>query len=248
MDSLAVRDLERRWGLTLLSFLPSAIHGSVRSVQDKLLSLAYPNHEHIERRGEPTIELYSGHQLHCTHLTLKRSSAWGPVRKTDLVKPGRDLFDLYETILEIASTTSPMDVELTRVKVFGQDNSILLLGQCTSESATVREALLSGLNSRLPESLDLSTKQWNTDPAKYMQLHCRLGFVKRPLLQAEEFSNGVNSIDLPTLTCTFDHIALVHHRYRSLAAPQEGLVTFRLGTKVQKPLNRDEFVSAICLQ
>jgi|ERR1035441_5069869 hypothetical protein len=248
MNYLAVKDLEKRWGLTVVSFLPHSVHGLVRSLQDRLLLLVYPNGEHIERRGEPAIELYSGTQLHCTHLTLARSNGWGPVREADLVKPGRDLFALYQAILEVASYTSPMEVELTRLKVSAQDNSILLLGQCTGESIGAREGLLSGLNSSLPDSFYLSRRNWDTDAARYKQVHCRLGFIKRPLLNAEEFSKAVDALDLAPLTCTLDHIVLVHHRYRSLLTPHDGIVNFRLGASTPKPLTRDEFARALCLQ
>ena len=247
MNSLAVKDLERRWGLTIVSFLSSSIHDAVRSIQDRLLPLAYPNHEHIDRRGEPAIELYSTHQLHCTHLTLTRSNAWGPVRAADLVKPGRDLFALYETILEAASAAPPLEVELTRLKVSSSDNSILLLGQCTGPSAAAREVFLSTLNQRLPDTFELSRRDWDTDPAKYKQVHCRLGFIKRPLSKPEEFSHAVSVFDLPPLGCILDAVTLVHHRYRSMKTPHEGIVAFRLGTKTQSRLSREDFIRGVGL-
>src|SRR5690349_8282047 len=84
----AVKDLERRWGLTLVSFVPSGSAAPLLRVQ-RLVQKMLDDHL-VVRPDEPLVEFYDVEQLHSTHLTLTRSSARGPVRLADFVKPGTD--------------------------------------------------------------------------------------------------------------------------------------------------------------
>jgi hypothetical protein len=84
----AVKDLERRWGLTLASFVPSGSTAPLVQVQQRVQHML--DRRLVVRPADPLVDFHDAEQLHCTQLTLTRSSAWGPVRVADFVRPGVD--------------------------------------------------------------------------------------------------------------------------------------------------------------
>jgi len=248
MDTnLIVRDLEKRWGLTLVSFLPRDACARVLALQQEISRLAYgpaPG----PTVGEPAIEFYDQNHLHCSHFTLTRSSAWGPVRLEEFIKPDSDIRQLLTILCNAASLSAPIQVRLDRLRASEGKNSIVLLGSCTPATAPVRSALLSSLNQRLPEFFNISSRRADRDPEKYAEVHCRPAFFKRPIADFSEFARRLASLQFPPIECRFLEVSLVHHRYRSLAPPQEGILHIPLGGGCDHAIDRDQLITALAFR
>ena len=224
-SATAVRDLERRWGLTLVSFVPGGSAAPLLRLQQFLQSML--DRHLVVRPDEPMVEFYDVEQLHCTHLTLTRSSAWGPVRVTGFVKPGIDPQQLCDVLAREAQGLGTITVRLDRLVL--SDNGFLLFGSCADEDSVARRfRLLERLNTQLPGYVNLGRRAWDTDPARYGAVHMRVGFVKRPCGDYESLVAKVARSSIDPITLTFADVTLVHHRYRSLRAPHAGSLRFPL--------------------
>jgi hypothetical protein len=216
----AVKDLERRWGLTLVSFVPGESAGPLLRLQELIRTT-------LDGPDEPPVEFYDAEQLHCTQLTLTRSSARGPVRLADLVKPGVDPQRLCDILARETAGLGDITVRFDRLDV--TDNGFVLFGRCADEdSSGRRERVLERLNTELARCFNLSRRPWDTDPARYGSVHMRLCFVKRPCRDHESLAAEVAGSFGDPITLSFGAITLVHHRYRSLRAPHAGSLRFPL--------------------
>jgi hypothetical protein len=218
----AAKDLERRWGLTLVSFAPPGSAGPLLRLQDRVRTA-------LDRRqsDEPVVEFYDAAQLHCTHLTLTRSSARGPVRLADFVRPGIDPQRLCDILARETENLGAITVTLDRLVV--SDNGFQLVGACADEdSARRRSGLLERLNARLPGDFNLGRRAWDTDPGRHRFVHMRLGFLKRPCRDFASLVAEVAGVSLEPVTLSFAEVVLVHHRYRSLRGPHAGALRFPL--------------------
>jgi len=221
----AVKDLERRWGLTLVSFVPSRSAAPLLRLQQRVQNML-DRHLHV-RPDEPVVEFYDLEQLHCTQLTLTRSSAWGPVRLADFVKPGIDPQELSNILVRETEELGDITVRLDRLVLSG--DGFLLLGSCADEDSVGRRfRLLERLNAQLPRCFNLSRRPWDTDPAQHGRVHMRLGFAKRPCSDYESLVAEVARSSIDPITLSFADVVLVHHRYRSLLAPHAGSLRFPL--------------------
>jgi hypothetical protein len=221
----AVKDLERRWGLTLVSFVPSGSAAPLLRLQRLVQGML--NRRPEARLDEPLAEFYDIPQLHCTQLTLTRSSARGPVRLTDFVKPGVHPQQLCDILARETQGLGDITIRLDRLDL--SDNGFQLLGRCADEDSTARRfTLLERLNSQLPRYFNLSRRPWDTDPARHAFVHLRLGFVKRPSSDYQALVADVARSSIDPITLTLTEITLVHHRYRSLRGPHAGSLGFPL--------------------
>jgi hypothetical protein len=221
----AVKDLERRWGLTLVSFVPIGSAAPLLRVQ-QLVQKMLDRHL-VVRPDEPLVEFYDVEQLHCTHLTLTRSSAWGPVRQADFVKPGVDPQQLCDILARATEGLGDITVRLDRLAL--SENGFQLYGCCADEaSAGRRFRLLERLNGQLPRYFNLGRRAWDTDPAQHGSVHVRLGFVRRPCSDYASLVAKVARSSIDPITLSFADVTLVHHRYRSLLAPHAGSLRFPL--------------------
>src|SRR3954468_17275332 len=109
----AVKDLERRWGLTLVSFVPTGSAAPLVRLQQQVRAML--DRHLVVPPDEPVMEFYDVEQLHCTHLTLTRSSAWGPVRVADFVKSGIDPQDLSTIVARETEGLGNITVRLDRL-------------------------------------------------------------------------------------------------------------------------------------
>jgi hypothetical protein len=225
----AVKDLERRWGLTLVSFAPGGSAAPLPRVQQLVQRIL--DGRLGGRPDEPLVEFYDVEQLHCTHLTLTRSSAWGPVRLADFVKPGTDPRLLCDILADETEGLGAIRVRLDRLEVSG--NGFQLVGPCADEESVERRSrLLERLNERLPRYFRLGRRPWDTDPARHGSVHMRLGFVKRPCDDFGALAAEVAGSVIDPITLSFDDVTLVHHRYRSLRPPHAGSLRFPLHGRV----------------
>ncbi|MEH1128992.1 hypothetical protein [Micromonospora sp. CPCC 206061] len=223
--SAAVKDLERRWGLTLVSFAPSGAAARILRLQ-QLVQKLLDGHLAADP-DEPLVEFYDVEQLHCTHLTLTRSAAWGPVRLADFVKPGTDPQQLCDILARETEGLGTITVTLDRLEL--SDNGFQLTGACADGDSVARRArLLRRLNTRLARSFNLGRRAWDTDPARHGFVHMRLGFMKRPCDDYKALVGQVARLSIDPITLSFADITLVHHRYRSLRAPHAGSLRFSL--------------------
>jgi hypothetical protein len=217
------KDLERRWGLSLVSFVPA---GSAAP----LLGLRQCLRETLDRRpatDEPVIEFYDLEQLHCTQLTLARSSAWGPVRQVDFVKAGVDPQELSDIVARETAGLGEIRVRLDRLVLSAE--GLLLYGGCADDDSTARRCrLLDRLNTELPRYFNVGRRSWDTDPARYGRVHMRLGFAKRRCVDCESLVADVATSSFEPITVTFPDVVLVHHRYRTLRGPHAGSLRFPL--------------------
>jgi hypothetical protein len=226
----AVKDLERRWGLTLASFVPSGSTAPLLVLQQRVQKML---DRHLAvRPADPPVEFYDVEQLHCTQLTLTRSSAWGPVRLADFVKPGIDPQRLCDILARETEGLGTITVRLDRLVL--SDNGFDLFGGCADEDSVGRRfKLLERLNTQLPCHFNLSRRAWDTDPAQHGVVHMRLGFVKRPCIDYEPVAAEVARSSIDPITLSFADVTLVHHRYRSLRAPHAGSLRFPLNGRAR---------------
>lgn len=245
--SAIVKNMERRWGLTLVSFLPPEARERLLQLQGRISRPWDGKAEDRLSQGRFYLELYQPRQLHCTHLTLTRSDPGGPVKAETFVKEGRHLFQLFETIHELTSQSRPFQVRLDCLRIAPGGLGIVLLGECIDdESPGYRQFLLSELNRTLPGRFNVSMRDWDTDPSEFHRLHCTLGYIKRPLPQGYgPFAERIEGIELSPLSFTLKDVTLIHHKQRTLAFPQEGSVDFPLGKRVD--LSEDEFIRQLNL-
>jgi len=243
-----VKDMERRWGLTLASFLPPDAQEQVESLQEKVKKIAYGNTRPADPSIEPSIEFYKPSHLHCTHYTLTRSNAWGRVRIQDFVKSGHNLFELFEIINEITTQIPFINVLFSTLMFSFEGIGIALLGEC-SDVASVenRRKLLGYLNGHLKGAFNIDPRSWDRDPSKYHLLHCQIGFLKRPIENFDIFAEKVCTMDFDPITFTVTDVAIVHHLYRSLSAPPEGVFSIPLGLDQRNIISKNDFIRKLNL-
>jgi len=235
-----VKNLEKRWGVTLVSFLPSDAQERIVQLQYEISKLWNGQIDDAMREARPYVKFYEPRQFHCTHLTLTRSTPKGPIQREAFVREGHHLSELFGKIHRVTSQIHPINVELDHMRISHDRLGIILLGECSDDiSAKYRERLLVELNESLIESFDISLRSWDSDPSQFHKFHCALGYLKRPVPQTYQvFVEEIKSIKFPPITFTLESVSLVHHRYRSLAYPQEGEVDFPLGQKINMTANK----------
>jgi hypothetical protein len=230
--SSIVKSLENRWGLTIVSFLPTQVQQELVSLQSQISNMAnsFAQKDDI-REGRKFIEIYPPEQFHCTHFTLTRSDPSGPVRKSDILKSNANLYDMYKAVARIASQTGPITVVLNQIAPTMDGLGIVLLGKCQDDvSAQNRIFLIGELNTSLAKSFALSSRSWDSDQTKFKYVHCSLGYLKaEPPQGYREFVSRIEKIKFEPIKFSLQSISLVHHRFRTLRFPQEGHVDFQLG-------------------
>ena len=239
-----VKNIEKRWGLSLISFLPLDAQQHVKSLQDKISNFPYVTKPPVD----PNTEFYGLSHLHCTHLTLRRSNVWGPVRAQDFVKPGHDLFELFEIVNGITSQIQFIRVRLDTLQMSHDGLGIILIGTCGDDVSTKnRGVLLESLNNACPKAFSLSVRNWNSNPSKYHAFHCRIGFLKRPIENYNIFAKRVHTMKFTPISFTIKDVTIVHHRYRSLMPPHQGEFSFRLGSDLSGKIEKGEFIHELNL-
>ncbi len=234
-----IKDMEKRWGLSLVSFLPLEAQQEVKSLKNKISN--FPGV--AKPPSDPNIEFYGLSHLHCTHLTLKRSNGWWPLKTQDFVKSGHDLFELFEIVNNITSQVSFIKVGLDTLQMSPDGLGIVLVGMCSDDaSAKSRKVLLENLNNVLPKAFKLSVRSWDIDPLKYHALHCRIGFLKRPIDNYHIFAENVHAMEFTPISFLIKEVAIVHHQYRSLLYPHQGEFLFPLGLDLKGKIRKDEFI------
>lgn len=247
LAAVAIKNLERRWGVTLVSFLSPELHPPIRQLQADIAAAVDDADDSPVRSARHYIEFAALEQLHCTHLTLVRSDPAGPVRNTDFVRPGHGLFELFEVIQRVTSQVPPIDVELSKPSVDIRDACVSLVGSCADEAADrSRRKLMRELVRALPDRFSTSMREWDTDPTRFHRLHCTLGCLKRMTPGGfPAFARRICNLPFNAINFTLSNVSLIHHRYRTLAFPQEGMVTFRLGES--QPMDETEFAHRLNL-
>lgn len=243
MFAALIKNMERRWGLTLVSFLPREVHEPVVRLQQRIAGLLDIAGAPDLRRARCCVELHPPEQLHCTHLTLARSNPQGPVRLHEFVRPGHDLYELFAETQAISSQLAPLQVQLDHLAVARDGIGLVLLGRCVGDGSTShRQRFIEELSTKLGLAFQIEPK-WDVGPARCVQLHCSLGHLKRaPPLDYGVFVREMSQFQFAPVSFTLPDITLVHHRYRTLEFPQEGSVDFSLGQRVERvELSAEEF-------
>ncbi|MCE7923478.1 MAG: hypothetical protein DYG98_10500 [Haliscomenobacteraceae bacterium CHB4] len=241
-----IKNLEIRWGLTIVSFIPEKAQRKLISLQHEVASILSKDKEPV-RTSRHYISYYRPEQFHCTHFTLTRSDPGGAVSKKSLFKSAFNESDLFGLLKSIATVLPPFQIELNRISLGKDGLGIILTGQCTDiVSIQTRTAMLEQLKHSLPEMMNISSRSWDQDSSRFHEVHCAIGYIKRVLpIDTEIFQQEVQSIKFEPIVFLLDTITLVHHRFRSLMFPQEGIVHFTLGNeKVMQPA---EFIRALNL-
>jgi hypothetical protein len=243
-----VKNMERRWGLSLVSFVPPEARERLLAVQRQVAGLAGGGPPQADlRAGRPYVEFRQPAQLHTTQFTLTRSDPAGPIQAAAFVKPGAGLYQLFDIINDISGRTPPFQVRLERLAMAYDGLGLVLLGETAdARSRQTRQALLRALNQSLPRHFNLSQRDWDAEPSAFHKLHCTLGYLKRqPPGGHSAFIRGIEGSVFEALTFSVRDVTLVHHTSRSLAIPSQGAVTFPLGKRIQ--LSEDEFSAALNL-
>lgn len=244
---LFVKDLEKRWGLTLVSFLPRAVQKRIQSLQGAISTFPYLSCP----PAEPEVQFYAPEHLHCTHLTLMRSNAWRPVRDREFVRSSHQLSELFDVIHHNSSKMKPLSATLDNLVMSKDGVSIVLTGACSdAESRKDRTTLLRNLNNELESRFHLSTRPWDRDESKFHTLHCRIGFLKRQLEVYPAFLGALQELagQLDPISFSFEVVVLVHHRRRSLEPPHEGEFEFPLGRDIRAEGSAAMFASRVNLR
>ena len=225
-----VKNLERRWGLSIVTFLPGSIYEKYAATRREIPGLWGAEEASADREGRAYIEFPDPEQLHCTHLTLRRSDPEGPIESGAFIKHRHSLRDVFEAIAGVARRSKPFEVTFDRLRIGHNGLGIIALGQCAdATSVEVRTRLIRELIERLEELCHLSTREWDEDASRYRAVHSAWGVLKRPPPNGyESFTKWLEGMRID-VRCTFEEISLVHHRHRSLLFPQQGCVTFPLG-------------------
>jgi hypothetical protein len=236
--SAVVKSLERRWGITLVSFLSESAQHQIEQLQMKVAKLFGENPQESLRQGRHYIEFYEPHQLHSTHYTLTRSDPGGPVEIHSFLKTGHEVFELLHILRELTSQIGGIDAQLKQLTTRSNEFGIILTGECVGESSVkYRKILIDGLNSSLPQSFNITMRSWDSDSTRFHKIHTAIGYVKRIIPQGySTFMDEIKSIQFDPISVNFSEVTLVHHKYRTLALPHEGCVVFPLG----KPLEMTE--------
>jgi hypothetical protein len=206
--------MEVRWGLTLVSFIPSNAHEKIVSLQK---GISYRWNKCTDTKSTLRnfyFEFYHPSHFHCTHFTLKRSTPCGPIKTTSLVKKNYKIIELFNIISEAVSKIKAIEVELDRLTLSSGDGvGLILLGQCANQgSVDRRSSLLTDLNSALPKYFDLNTRKWDSEPSKFHELHSCTGFQKRRLPhEYEYFAEEIKKIISDPISFTLEEVTLVHH-------------------------------------
>jgi len=234
-----VKNLECRWGLTLASFLPLPAKDMIEKLQLRVSDVCTHQNDSKLCAGRKFINFYAFKNCHCTHLTFTRSDATGPVKKKSIEKHSRGLSKLFQLLNQLTTDMSPIEIKLGRIRLSRDKLGIVLTGNCQGdESLHTRKALLTALNAALPNYLNIRMRTWDSDTSQFGKLHCAIGYIKRPPPHGfDSFRRQVNQILFDPIQLTLSDIAVIHHRYRSLAFPQEGMVSFQFG---QLPLTITE--------
>jgi len=239
LQATLIKSLERRWGLTTVTFLPQPAHRAYEEVCRDLPGLWSDDTTDPVRDGRARIEFPDPEQLHCTHLTLTRSDPAGPVQSADFLKPGHTLEEVLETIRSVTRDLEPFDVAFDRLAIGRNRLTIIALGQCIDSSAMeTRTRLITGLLEQLRRICNLAPRDRDQDPSAYRTVHSSWGIVKRsPPGGMDAFARRLAEVNLD-VRCRFAQISLVHHRHRSLLFPQQGHVVFPLGGEPTVPGDR----------
>jgi hypothetical protein len=244
-----VKDLETRWGLTLVSFLPKQAQGQIKLLESKIKDLpSVPKVTKQEKLSptstiDPPIEFYGLHHLHCTHYTLTRSTGWGPVCTQRFLKDGHKLVELFEIIHDNTSRMPSIEARLDKLRM-NNGRQIILFGRCSDEtSVDTRRDLLKSLNTNLAKGFDISPRDYDKDPSKFHKLHCRIGFLKRPMPDYRSFADDFNNLiwRFTPISFTLKSVTIVHHRNRLLRPPHEGCFSFPLGKDISQKVTAHDF-------
>jgi len=166
--------------------------------------------------------------MHTTHYTLTRSSAWGPLRAAEFFTERYRAADLFSAINHVTSRTAPLEVRLDRITITHDRLGVIMLGECTDQDAC--RAFMAGLNTALADKFHISPRSADTDPARFHQRHLTLAYLRRSPGDYAAFCSDIKQeITFRPVSYTVKTVTLVHHRFRSLAPPQEGSFTFPLG-------------------
>lgn len=242
-----VKQLEKRWGLALVSFLAPEAGSHLHRIQEQIARALLPTSKNAIRDINHYVDLYGVGHLHCTHLTLARSDPKGPVLLGDFVKPGHILDELFCILRDLALTTPPIDATLTKLKLRSEGLALVLFGKCSDGSAPVRRQLIKSLLDQLPKGFNADPRKWESDLSKCGNIHCCLGYIKRPLDEVDAALEAkIEGIQFKPVQLQFDNLTLVHYKRRSLVEPHEGSCRFTLGGTTG--ITRAQFRKKINLQ
>ncbi len=222
-----VKNLELRWGLSLVSFAPEEAHDSLVDLQRRLGELGSGRSTGDLRCGRPWISLHGRDHFHCTHMTLRRSDPAGPIQEADFVREGHRLSDLLDQIHQVTRAHEPIEVQFDRARIGSDGLGLVLFGRTRGQaSLDSRHAVMKRIGD-LGTLIDIQGRSYDRDdPGK---VHLALGFLKRmPQVGALRFTEVVEALDV-RLRFTLRTLSLVHHRQRSLKPPQQGEVRFLFG-------------------
>ena len=228
---ILIKQLERRWGVSLVSMLPPDAQSFCVDLQRRIAGALEDGGDRESGPSCTYVDFYEGGQLHTTHRTFVRSRASGPIRSSEFVRPGHGLESLHSILGSVVAELVPFRVAFTGLRMSPDGVGVILIGGCVGEaSERDRRTLLGKLNARLPNHFKDTPRDWDTDPSKYHSIHTAIGYLKRPTPEGyERTTERMLACWGKPFEFTLLTMMVVHHRYRSLIPPHEGHATFLIG-------------------
>ena len=158
------------------------------------------------------------------------------------LKKGHNLYELFRIINRVISEIQPINVKLGRLTFVDNGLGVILVGECYDKhSIRYRKKLLEDLNKDLPKCFNISARGMDSNISDFHKLHCTLCYLKRPIpMNYRSFVKQVKDLQFSPIIFNLEDVDLVHHRYRSLNYPLEGIINFSLGKKSN--LSEKEFI------
>jgi len=226
--------LERRWGLTLVSFLALKAQEPLFRLQQDIAKTVVGKEDNQLLTSREYVEFHDIEHIHGTHFVLTESQPNGPVRVSDTIRG--DPLQMLLQIEKAAADVGPIEVEATRLEIFNV--FILLCGECVDVNKN-RQKLLTELNRTLMGTFGVKPRPFENDPGKFGEMHFTLGVIKRsPPKGYSDLKERLNEIPIEKTRFTLDRMSLVHHRHNSLKPPHEGIINFTLGSSSAATLDQ----------
>ncbi|MBR8843421.1 MULTISPECIES: hypothetical protein [unclassified Pseudoalteromonas] len=230
-----IQNLEKRWGLSIASFLQREDISKVQSEVNRFFEYLGGLSKSISSDRMKYFEFLSPEQLHVTHITLCRSSPTGPIQKEKLLTPGHSIKEIAQKVSDASTNIDGIKVCMDRLGVSEDGTDLFVEGRLISTTSTYHDKFIQPVSNSFDSISRLRSRKPKIEE-NHILLHCTVAFLKRKLpFSYEKYLKSINSYSFDCFEINLNNICLVHHRYRSFMKPHEGIARFYLGGRGVSP-------------